>query len=179
MIFVAFNDSMLAVLARKMKEVHFSIIMFWFSAIGIVLVVCILLFTAFVRKEVPTIFTYNSDQMYNLIMTGVFSALNLTCLTIAYQNDKSATVSLLAYIALVYAFLADIVLFKHQFVILELLGAAIITFFNIFTIWFKIGLAPEQRGGSYETDLETEGDEDRQSSTDYDQNDTDELKTLL
>ena len=47
-------------------------------------------------------------------MTGLFSALNLTCLTIAYQNDKSATVSLLAYIALVYAFCADIFIFKND-----------------------------------------------------------------
>lgn len=142
MLFVAFNDSMLAVLARKMKEIHYSIIMFWFSALGVIMVISLLLFTAVVKNETPTIFTYNADQMYNLIMTGIFSALNLTCLTIAYQNDKSATVSLLAYIALVYAFTADIVVFSHKFVFLELMGAAIITFFNIFTIWFKMNLTP-------------------------------------
>ena len=48
MIFVAFNDSMMAVLARKMKEVHFSIIMFWFSAIGMLIIVGMLSFIAFV-----------------------------------------------------------------------------------------------------------------------------------
>ena len=76
--------------------------------------------------------------MYNLIMTGIFSALNLTTLTIAYQNDKSATVSLLAYIALVYAFAADVMIFDYTFVFLELLGSAIITFFNLFTIIYKM-----------------------------------------
>ena len=77
-------------------------------------------------------------------MTGIFSALNLTCLTVAYQNDKSATVSLLAYIALVYAFCADIFIFKHDFVNLEIAGAAIITFFNLFTIVYKMKFCPEE-----------------------------------
>ena len=77
-------------------------------------------------------------------MTGIFSALNLTCLPVAYQNDKSATVSLLAYIALVYAFCADIFIFKHDFVNLEIAGAAIITFFNLFTIVYKMKLFPEE-----------------------------------
>ena len=76
--------------------------------------------------------------MYNLVLTGIFSALNLTCLTIAYQNDKSATVSLLAYIALVYAFLADTMIFSHNFVCLEITGALIITSFNLFTIVYKM-----------------------------------------
>ena len=81
-------------------------------------------------------------------MTGLFSALNLTCLTIAYQNDKSATVSLLAYIALVYAFCADIFIFKNDFVSLEIAGAAIITFFNLVTIVYKMKFCPEEEDGS-------------------------------
>ena len=81
--------------------------------------------------------------MYNLVLTGIFSALNLTCLTIAYQNDKSATVSLLAYIALVYAFLADTMIFNHNFVFLELSGALLITSFNIFAIAYKMFYATE------------------------------------
>ena len=76
--------------------------------------------------------------MYNLVLTGIFSALNLTCLTIAYQNDKPATVSLLAYIALVYAFLADTMIFNHNFVFLEISGALIITSFNLLTIVYKM-----------------------------------------
>ena len=76
--------------------------------------------------------------MYNLVLTGIFSALNLTCLTIAYQNDKSATVSLLAYISLVYAFLADTMIFNHNFVLLEISGALLITSFNLFTIIYKM-----------------------------------------
>ena len=38
MIGVAANDAMIAVMARSMRDVHFSVIMFWFSAIGLILI---------------------------------------------------------------------------------------------------------------------------------------------
>jgi drug/metabolite transporter (DMT)-like permease len=68
----------------------------------------------------------------------------LTCLTIAFQSDKSTTVSLLAYIELVYAFMADILLFDSTFTRMELVGAAIITFFNVLTI-VERGKVEEER----------------------------------
>lgn len=72
------------------------------------------------------------------------SSLNLTCLTIAFQSDKSTTVSLLAYIELVYAFMADILIYKSSFSAHELTGAAIITFFNVLTI-IERGKVEEER----------------------------------
>lgn len=54
--------------------------------------------------------------------------------TIAYQEEKSTTVSLLEYIELVYAFAADILLFGASFTMIEMVGASIITFFNVITI---------------------------------------------
>lgn len=143
MVFVAFNDGLLAVMARTMKKIHFSLLMFWFSAIGMIILLTYLVCSSLYFGALPRLLTYNFDQMYNLILTGIFSALNLTCLTIAYQNDKSATVSLLAYIALVYAFSADTIIFNHNFVPLELMGALLITSFNLFTIVYKIYFAPE------------------------------------
>ena len=78
------------------------------------------------------------------MLTGVCSSLNLTCLTIAFQSDKSTTVSLLAYIELVYAFMADILLFDSTFTMMEIVGAAIITFFNVLTI-VERGRVEEER----------------------------------
>ena len=144
MIFVAFNDSLLAVMARSMKSIHFSLLMFWFSVIGMLILLTYISCNAIYSGTIPQLFTYNFDQLYNLVLTGIFSALNLTCLTIAYQNDKSATVSLLAYIALVYSFLADTMIFNHNFVELELIGAMIITGFNLVTIVYKMKYAPDE-----------------------------------
>lgn len=115
MLFVALNDASLNVLARKMKDLHYSLIQFWFSAIGLAFLLVYLVFYSLFTMAWPTIFYYSWDQMKFLLMTGIFSALNLTCLVIAYQNDKSATVSLLAYIALVYAFAADVAIFNLSF----------------------------------------------------------------
>ena len=84
MVFVAFNDGLTFVMARTMKQIHFSVMMFWFSAIGLVLILTYTGLHALYFQTVPMIFTYNFDQMQNLILTGVFSALNLTCITIAY-----------------------------------------------------------------------------------------------
>ena len=132
MVFVAFNDGLTFVMARTMKSIHFSVMMFWFSAIGLVVLLMFVGLQAIYLQKIPMMFSYNFDQMKNLILTGIFSALNLTCITIAYQNDKSATVSLLAYISLVYAFMADTVIFSHNFAVLELSGALLITSFNLF-----------------------------------------------
>ena len=38
MTLVAANDALIAVMARTMEKVHFTVIMFWFSLIGLVLV---------------------------------------------------------------------------------------------------------------------------------------------
>ena len=84
MVFVAFNDGLTFVMARSMKSIHFSLLMFWFSAIGMTILAVFITCGALYSQTVPRIFTYNLDQMYNLVLTGVFSALNLTCLTIAY-----------------------------------------------------------------------------------------------
>ena len=152
MLFVAFNDATLAVLARKMKELHFSIMMFWFSAIGLMFILAYLIGVYILTKDYPAFFYYNQDQYKNLTLTGIFSALNLTCLVIAYQNDKSVTVSLMAYIELVYVIVADLLIFDQKFVPMEIVGASIITFFNIITICYKMKYTT-QRGPVNDLDL--------------------------
>jgi hypothetical protein len=58
MVFVAFNDSMVAVLARKMKQVHFSIIMFWFAAVGTFILTSYLVYISVINQTRPSILTY-------------------------------------------------------------------------------------------------------------------------
>lgn len=59
---VAFNDGLLAVMARTMKSIHFSIMMFWFSAIAMLFILAYLTIYSLVTFEIPTIFTYSYDQ---------------------------------------------------------------------------------------------------------------------
>ena len=53
MVFVAFNDGLLAVMARSMKQIHFSLLMFWFSAIGMVILLTYFIFIALYTQTVP------------------------------------------------------------------------------------------------------------------------------
>ena len=162
MLFVAFNDASLNVLARTMKDLHYSLIQFWFSAIGLVFLFIYLIVSCAIKQDWPDMIYYSGEQMVYVTLTGVFSALNLTCLVIAYQNDGSATVSLLAYIALVYAFVADVTIFQLTFVAMELLGAFVITFFNVFTIVYKIkyGESEDEAAGAKEGDNQVKEEEE-------------------
>lgn len=142
MLFIALIDASLNVQARAMRHIHYSLIQFWFAAISLVVLLVYYVVSSAVKQELPTLFHYSSTQMLHVGLTGIFSAINLTSLTISFQKDNSMTVSLLAYIELVYAFISDVTIFKISFVPKELIGVAIITFFNILTIVYKMKYAP-------------------------------------
>jgi drug/metabolite transporter (DMT)-like permease len=112
---VAANDGMVAVLARRMSSIHFSVMMYWFALLGLIFTSTSLVVKAVIAGALPSIFSYSAEQYMSLTMTGICSSTNLTCLTIAFQSDKSTTVSLLAYIELVYAFMADVLIFNSTF----------------------------------------------------------------
>jgi len=59
MLFVAFNDATLAVLARQMQELHFSIMMFWFSAIGLLFIITYLSVVSLFSHDYPDLFYYD------------------------------------------------------------------------------------------------------------------------
>ena len=61
MLFVAFNDATLAVLARKMQQLHFSLMMFWFSAIGLIFIFLFLVISAVISQDYPDLFYYNQS----------------------------------------------------------------------------------------------------------------------
>jgi drug/metabolite transporter (DMT)-like permease len=133
-VITAGTDGLSAVFARSMKDIHFSKMLYWFSLVGFIGTLGIVMCESLYNAEVPTILTYDSNQMMSLLLSGLFAGFNTTCLTIAFQNERSTTVSLLAYIELVYSFLADVFLFNATFSTMELTGAAVITFFNLLTI---------------------------------------------
>jgi len=133
-VITAGTDGLSAVFARSMKDIHFSKMLYWFSLIGFIGTLGIVMCESLYNAEVPTILIYDSNQMMSLLLSGLFAGFNTTCLTIAFQNERSTTVSLLAYIELVYSFLADVFLFNGTFSTMERTGAAVITFFNLLTI---------------------------------------------
>lgn len=61
MLFVALNDASINVLARTMKQLHFSLVQFWFSVIGLVLIVSFQIANCIVRSDWPTIFSNSGE----------------------------------------------------------------------------------------------------------------------
>jgi hypothetical protein len=60
MILVAANDGMVAVLARRMKDLHFSVMMWWFAAIGLALTLLAISVKSYINGSLPTILFYDS-----------------------------------------------------------------------------------------------------------------------
>jgi len=84
MIFVAFNDASLCVMARTMKDIHFSLLQFWFGTAGSIIIIIYLIIDSIALGSWPRFLYYDSEQYMHIIVTGFLSALNLTCLTIAF-----------------------------------------------------------------------------------------------
>ena len=60
MLFVAANDASINVLARTMKELHFSLICFWFSAIGCTFLVIYLIISCIIKGDLPDLVQYSA-----------------------------------------------------------------------------------------------------------------------
>jgi drug/metabolite transporter (DMT)-like permease len=73
-----------------------------------------------------------------LIATGTFSAISLVFWTLAFQNDKSAFISSLGYIQLVYALLLDVLMFDVEFSYPEIIGSSLIVFFLVINVSSKL-----------------------------------------
>ena len=57
--------------------------------------------------------TYDSKMFFGIIVATVFNTLEITCCTIAYQNDRSGYIVLLSNIAIAYFFLTDTFIFHE------------------------------------------------------------------
>ena len=59
MCITAANDGMVGVLARRMSTLHFSVMMFWFAALGLSFTSLTILTKALMTRALPTIMSYS------------------------------------------------------------------------------------------------------------------------
>ena len=84
------------------------------------------------------ILNYTGEQYLYCIAIAVCNHGVLYFYIVAFQNDRSGFISLLAYIGLLYAFLLDIFYFHESFNALFLFGIITIFVINIALIFSKI-----------------------------------------
>jgi drug/metabolite transporter (DMT)-like permease len=75
----------------------------------------------------------------------------MTFATLAFQKGKSSLVSMVGLINVVYAFLSDTIFFHISFTYIHIIGAMIITVFNVMAICKK-----KEEPGKGETNQEDE-----------------------
>jgi drug/metabolite transporter (DMT)-like permease len=124
--------SMTIVLTRKLKEIHYSVILFWYSFTGMVsfgsLRVC-------GAVQDYSLLDLDRSVWKLMFMIGVLSMFNQYFQVLSQQNGKSLIVAILGLCQPVYALVSDIFLFDEQFTITQIKGGLIIEFLKIIIIY--------------------------------------------
>lgn len=83
---------------------------------------------------------FHYDAQVYLLMLGatLFDSLAVNALTIAFQADSAGFVALISYVNILYAFVADRVIFNETFSWVELVAALVILAVTVGTSIYKI-----------------------------------------
>ena len=122
-IFLAFCVSLLrasqCVTNRIIKDVHFTLIMFWYNAFGAIFPFIGLTIGKIVATGPFTFYSYSSTAFMWLILGSLCDFTTCMAVFIAFQNDSSGFVSLLAYASVFWAFLSDALIFQNTYSFLQ------------------------------------------------------------
>lgn len=111
--------------------------MFWNGALGLLLSVIGVGVASWVTSE-STLFNYSATVYWLIFGAAIADTLGVYSMTIAFQSDTSGFVSLISYINVIYAFLADYFIFKENFAWVELLAAVVILVVTVLTSIVKM-----------------------------------------
>ena len=84
------------------------------------------------------LFHYENRIYFLLFGAALCDVLAVNAGTIAYQSDTGGFVALISFIAFVYAFFADILIFHESFSWVEMLAAIVIVFVTVTTSIYKV-----------------------------------------
>ena len=114
--------SIVVVVTRFLKDIHFSLIMFHYGWIA-----SLTLFLWLIIEQVTnpsslfqdiniiwrlTLTQYNTEQYFILAVVATLNAVGMNLSTLAFQQEKSSFIALVAYIGVVYAFITDVAIFN-------------------------------------------------------------------
>ena len=111
------------VYSRKLKNLGHNVVMIYHGITGTTLIGVILIIEAIVKGGIRT---FEAKTYGILCAGGFFDAITVNALTIAFMNDTSGFVSLLTYTIVFYGFLADIIIFDEDILVLEVVGAVVV-----------------------------------------------------
>jgi drug/metabolite transporter (DMT)-like permease len=140
MFVAAWSQAAVGVCTRKLKQLHFTIIMFTYAWIASLILLVFLTIEYFVTQfgETPRIFTYSKENYILMVSCALFNAFGMNCLTISRQSYKLAFVMIISYATLVYAWFADIFVFRIGMSVQQWIGSIIVFAFVIYAACVKL-----------------------------------------
>lgn len=115
---VSVANGVLAILTRMMQSIHVSVMMSYIALVSLLILTVGFLIELAVVGGPMRLFNYSSEQYLFGFLTGAVNILGLISKIIAYQNERSGLITLLAYIGLVYGYLGDVLIFNETFTII-------------------------------------------------------------
>jgi len=112
------------VINRVIKDIHFSIVLFYHTIIGTSASLVVVGIYSLCTKQ--SFLSYNATQWGLMLLGGFFDFITVAANIVAYQNDNSAFISLVGYIQVPITFLADYLIFHQVLNWVQLLCASII-----------------------------------------------------
>ena len=120
------------VLTRRMREVHFTVIQFYYTLIAsccqfIFLMIRSHYNSGSLTKEIAFLNgVYSKHEWALLFVISIINVIWMSCFTIANQLESTVFLSIFSYISIVYALLSDFLIFEYKFKWEHGLGAIII-----------------------------------------------------
>lgn len=133
---------------RFYKDVHWTVQMMTYSISGVAgfaVVAVILFLTDPNQKQYPSFVYYDREQWLYISAIAILATISNIFQTVAFQTTPSAFISMIGLINVVYGFVVDMVFFGLDFKVIQIVGAIIIIFFNIFAMMEKNNIASETK----------------------------------
>jgi len=136
----------ISVAVKKLKNVHFSILQFYYSTFTAVVMGNVLFarYMLQVKREDSGVskvkFPLSYPEMstyFVLVITCLLNMMATSFMTCSTQRSKPSTVSLICYTGIIYNFLLDVFVFRVTFAALQLFGIGIVCAFNVGTVVHK------------------------------------------
>ena len=121
---MAWAESFINLFNRMMNDVDWYVITFWHSAIGLVSPLIFISIEALIKGEFRLFTAYTSRQWTLLMTAALIDFVILSASIIATQATSLSFISLIGYLIVFYAFLADIFIFHESFSLMQAQGAA-------------------------------------------------------
>ena len=126
--------------------------MFWHGTAGIILASTVVAID-FGVNDAGTgnglqLFNYSGEVYGLMVIALTFDTLGVVSETIAFLSDSSGFVALLSYIKLIYAFLADCLLFNESFTWVELLAASTVLVVTVITSIVKLRESKKEKANT-------------------------------